>query len=61
MICRKLVNSFVDGLEIICLHTSIAIVSTGSNGFNYCYLKLIILFNINHLFSHNEVITVMYQ
>ena len=34
-----------------------AIVSTQLNGLNYCYQALIILFNINHLFAHNEVVT----
>ena len=33
-------------------HTSNAIVSTQLNGFKYCYLTLIILFNINHLFAY---------
>ena len=27
------------------------------NGFNYCYLTLIILFDINHFFAHSEVVT----
>ena len=34
------------------MYTSIAIVSTKLNGFNYFYLKLIILFNIYHLFTY---------
>ena len=38
------------------LHTSVAIVSTQLNGFNYCYLTLIILFHIDNLFAHSEVI-----
>ena len=25
--------------------------------FNYCYQTLLILFNINHLFAHSEVVT----
>ena len=33
-------------LELICLHTSIDIVCTQLNGFNYCYLTIIILFII---------------
>ena len=37
-------------MELICLHTSIAIISTQLNGFKYCDLTLLILFNINHLF-----------
>ena len=52
-----LVLSFLNELELICLHTSIAIVSTQLNSFNYCFLKLIILFNINPLFVHSEVVT----
>ena len=36
---------------------SIAIVSTQLNGFNYCYLTLILLLNINQLFADNEVVT----
>ena len=38
-------------------HTSIVIVSTQLNGFNYCYLTVIILFNINDLFADSEVVT----
>ena len=34
-----------------------AIVSTQLNGFNYCYLTQIILFNINHLFADSEEVT----
>ena len=49
------VISFLDELELISLHTNIAIVSTQLNGFNYCYLAPIILFNINHLFTHREL------
>ena len=32
-----MVISFLNVLELICLHISIAIVSTQLNGFNYCY------------------------
>ena len=39
------VISVLNALELICLRTSIAIVSTQVNGFNYCYLTLIILFD----------------
>ena len=42
--------SFFNQLELICLHTSIAIVSTQ-------LMVSIILFNINHLFAHSEVAT----
>ena len=44
-------------LELLCLHTGIAIVSVQVNSFNHCFLTLIILFNINHLFGHSEVLT----
>ena len=59
--------------ELICLHTvkwfqslisngnnSIyyeSFVCTQVNGFNYCCLTLIILFNITHLFTHGEAVT----
>ena len=36
---------------------SIAFVSIQLNGFNYSYLPLVILFNINHLFAQSEVVT----
>ena len=42
------VISFLNELELTYLHTSIAIVSARLNSFNYCYLTLIILFNIMH-------------
>ena len=51
-----LVISFLNELELICLHTVIAIVSPQLNGFNYCYETLIILFNINYLFADSEVV-----
>ena len=51
-----LVILFLNELELICLHTSVGIISTQLNGFNYSYLTLIILFNINHLFAHSEVV-----
>ena len=47
-----LVISFLNELEQIYLHTSIAIVFTQFNGFNYSNQTLIILFNINHLFAY---------
>ena len=47
---------FLNDSELVCLHTSIAFVSTHLNSFNYCYLTLIILFN-NHLFAESEVVT----
>ena len=39
------------------METSITIVSTQLNGFNYCYLRLVILFNINYLLTDGEVVT----
>ena len=45
------VISFLNELELICLHTTISLVSTLLDGFNY--LTLIILFNINHLFVYS--------
>ena len=58
MICQisLLVISFLNELELICLHTSIA-VSTQLNGLNYCYLTLISIFNIKHLLAQSEVVT----
>ena len=47
---------FLTELDLICLTTSNAIVSKQLNGFNDCYLTLIILFNINHLFARSEVV-----
>ena len=44
-------------LELICSHSIIAIVYTQLNGFNYCYLTLIIPFENNHLFADREVVT----
>ena len=52
------VISFLNELELICLHTSIAIVFTQLNGFSYWYLTLIIPFDINHLFAHSEVTSI---
>ena len=43
-----MVISFLNKLELICLHTSMVIVSTQLNGFNNWYQTLIIPFNINH-------------
>ena len=59
MICQisLSVKSFLDELELICLNTSIAIVSAQLSCFNYCHLTLIILFNNNHLFAHSKVVT----
>ena len=54
-----MVISFLNELELICLHSRIAIVSTQLNGFNYCYLRQIILFKITHLFEHIEVVAII--
>ena len=40
---------FLNELERICLHASIAIMPKQLNGFNYCNQTLIILFNNIHL------------
>ena len=53
---NKTQTQYIFKWELTCLHTSTAIFSTQLNGFNYCYLTLIILFNINHLFVHSEEI-----
>ena len=49
--------SLLNELQLICLPISIAIVSTQLNGFSYCYLALIILFNIIHLFADSGMVT----
>ena len=51
------VISFLNELELIYLLIHFAIVFTQLNGFNYCYLALIILFNINDLFADSEMVT----
>ena len=51
------VISFLNELKLICLQTSIAILSTQLHGFNYNYQILIIQFNINHFFEDREVVT----
>ena len=40
----------------VSLHSSIPIVSTQVSYFNYCYLTLIIVFDIYHLFVPSEVV-----
>ena len=52
-----LVISFLKEFVLIYSHTTIAFVSTQLNGFNYWYLTQIILFDINRLFAHSEVVT----
>ena len=49
-------NKHLNEIKLICLHTSITIVSKQLSVFNYCYLTLIILFNINNSFAHSEVV-----
>ena len=51
------VTSFINGSEFICLPSTIAIVSTQSNGFIHCYLTLIILFNNQSLLTDSKVVT----
>ena len=51
------VKSFLNQLQQIYLDNSIAIVSTQFNGFDYCYLTLIDLFNIIHLFADYKLLT----
>ena len=58
MICKRIV-SFLNVLELICLHISIVMISTQLNDLNYCYLSLIILFDMNLLFSHSELVTII--
>ena len=48
---------FLNELELICLHTSTAIVFTQLNGFKYRYLTLIILLYINNLFTNSNMVT----
>ena len=48
---------FLNEFELICLHTSIAVVYIWLNSFSYCYLTLIILFNINRLYAHSKRVT----
>ena len=42
---------------ILIVHLLCTIVSTLLNNFNYCRQTFIILFDINHLFANNEVLT----
>ena len=57
IICKWIVFSFLNELELICLHSCILIVSTQLNSLNYFYETLIIQFDINHLFEDNEEVT----
>ena len=42
--CILLMTSFLNELDLICLHTTTGIVSTQLNGFNCEYLTLILLY-----------------
>ena len=48
---------FLNGLVLICLYISIAIVCIQLNGFKYSYQTLIIEFKINNLPAHSEVVS----
>ena len=50
-------NFIFEWVKNNCLYTSITIVSTELNYFYDYYQMLISLLNINHLFSHCEVVT----
>ena len=54
-----LVISFLNESELICFHITTEIVSTHLIGFHYCYPKLLILFNINHVFADSEQVSVL--
>ena len=59
MIYKRLffsVISIINDLKLISFHISILTVSRQLNGFNYCYLTLIILSNTKQLFVHSKVI-----
>ena len=49
-----LVILFLNELQLIYLHTIIHSVSSQLNVFNFCYLTLIFLFNINRFFADND-------
>ena len=53
---RQSVISFLNELELISSHAITAIISTQLNGFNNCYLTLIILLNITHSFVNNLMV-----
>ena len=48
---------FLNELQLICLHISIAVVSTLINAFKYRFLTFMVLFNINYLFAYSKVVT----
>ena len=50
VICLSVIL-FLNDLQLIRLHTSIAIISSQLSDFNYCNLTLIIQFNITHSFT----------
>ena len=50
-----LLISFLNELELICLHSSsITIVFPKLNGLKYCFLTQTVLFNIKHMFADSE-------
>ena len=56
-----LVNSlsvilFLDELELFCLYSRIATVSTQLNGFSYCYLTPIILLNTILSIARSQIV-----
>ena len=51
----KFEGNFIFKSDLICLLTCIAIASTQLSGLDYCYLTLLILFNIYHLFADSEM------
>ena len=53
---RLLEISFLSELELICSHISLAIFSTLLIGFNNCNLTIIILYHINNLFAHSQMV-----
>ena len=54
------IKNFIYQIYMICKHIFKWAWShffcTQLNGFKYCYLTLIILFDITHLFAHSEVV-----
>ena len=45
--------------EDVCLHTCRANVSTQIDDFDYRYLTIIIPFNMNHLITQRQVLTIV--
>ena len=51
------IHMIFKNVRVICLHTITAIVYKLLTNFKYYCLTLRILFDINHLFAHGEVVT----